>query len=350
MLIQNGTVALLEKPLKKPLFFRNQPTNALKSVVVTLVSNSGIGQAEAPSSLYPEIMLENLYHVLDENVLPLLVGKNISSLENLRELLGMWAEMPLVFAMLEMAWWNLLAAEKNQPLCQTLGADSVSQQLFTPLDRPLPDAEGFYVADDFMNELATLVEKGYVHLELKIRPGWDLAMVRYVRQDFPELSFHLDVEGQMSPQQNDTLLQFRDFFPYMIEQPFAFDNLTDHADLQEMLTCPVCLDESITSPNVARSAIRWNACKCVKIHPLRVGGFAAAKEIVELCRDAHVGCWISSPLQTAVGMNHCLALSCLDGFTGPFEYYDPETYFQDPGTAPWPSTERDEENTLRIRF
>ena len=40
----------------------------------------------------------------------------------------------------------------------------------------------------------------------------------------------------------------------MIEQPLAYDDLVDHAELQKELQTPICLDESITS--VRRAAKR----------------------------------------------------------------------------------------------
>ena len=41
----------------------------------------------------------------------------------------------------------------------------------------------------------------------------------------------------------------------MIEQPLAWDDLVDHATLQKRLQTPLCLDESIRSPDDARRAL-----------------------------------------------------------------------------------------------
>ena len=47
----------------------------------------------------------------------------------------------------------------------------------------------------------------------------------------------------------------------MIEQPLMHDNLVDHATFQAQVGTPICLDESITSPDKARKAIQIGACR-----------------------------------------------------------------------------------------
>lgn len=349
MKITSVEVAMVRIPLVTPIFYRKQLISTLESLILTLRSENGMGQAEASGTVLPQIHLPALAQVLETQVVPRLVGKVVSNAgESLRECLGVFAENRVIFGLAEMAWWNLDAAEKGISTIENLGLEPVSQQVFTSLDHPVPNAEGLYEIDTFLERIAKTREEGYVHWELKVRPGWDLPMVRFVRQEFPDLSFHIDVEGGMTPEQTDILLQMRDFFPRMIEQPYEADAWRDLAELQELLPV-VCLDESITSQNVARTAVEWNVSRCLKVNPLRVGGFAAAKEIVAYCRESKVECWISSPLQTAVGVHNTLAISCLDGVTGPFEYYAPQTYFDDSySSADYPPLTHDEEGNLRI--
>lgn len=349
MKIVSMDVSIVRIPLVTPVFYRKKMISTLESLILTLHSENGVGQAEASGMVLPQIHLPTLAQLLENQVAPQLKGKVVSNTkESLRECLGMFAENQVIFGLVEMAWWNLDAMEKNVSTIENLGLEPVSQQVFTALDHPVANADGFYEIDAFLKRIAKTREEGYVHWELKVRPGWDLPMVRLVRQEFPNLSFHIDMEEGMTPEHLDILLQMRDFFPRMVEQPYEADAWRDLAELQSLLPA-VCLDESITSLNMARVAVEWNVARCFKVNPLRVGGFAATKEIVTYCRESNVECWISSPLQTSVGVRNTLAVSCLEGVTGPFEYYAPETYFGDShfGTD-YPLLTQDEEGNLRI--
>ncbi|MBO5438764.1 MAG: hypothetical protein J6A23_13975, partial [Thermoguttaceae bacterium] len=70
-----------------------------------------------------------------------------------------------------------------------------------------------------------------------------------------------------------------------------------------------------------------------------------------ICREEGIDCWISSPLSTGVGVRANLALSSLDGFTGPFEYHDLNDFFAQEhldGLELPPEILLDEDKTLRI--
>ncbi len=58
----------------------------------------------------------------------------------------------------------------------------------------------------------------------------------------------------------------------MIEQPLAYDDLVDHAELQRRLRTPICLDESVPSLAAARAALALGSGRIVNIKPARVGG------------------------------------------------------------------------------
>ena len=67
------------------------------------------------------------------------------------------------------------------------------------------------------------------------------------------------------------LKKLHQFHLAMIEQPLQHDDLINHAELQSKIGTPVCLDESITTPEQAQQAIRIKACKYINIKYGRVG-------------------------------------------------------------------------------
>ena len=90
---------------------------------------------------------------------------------------------------------------------------------------------------------------------MKIKPGWDVAVVREVRRRFPEILLMCDANSAYSLADLDRLKALDDFDLLMIEQPLAWNDILDHVQLQEVLRTPICLDESILDGEDARKAI-----------------------------------------------------------------------------------------------
>ncbi len=351
MLIQNAELKLIRLPLLHPVRTPYGELAEFETLIFTLKSASGVGRAELPITLFPDADLTYFASVLEKEIIPAIENQSVSDTATIRKLLGKWSRNPTLYALVEMAWFDLQAVEKNQSLTQILGGETVSQQVFTSEDEPELTEAGVPDADAFLDRIKKRFQDGYVHLELKIRPGWDIAMVRTVRQENPSASFHLDFEGALGVANYDTIFQLRDFFPYMLEQPFAVTELVEDAELQQLVSCPVALDESVTSPGMVAAALRLGSARLIRINPLRCGGYENAREILAMCREAEIDCWISSPLSSGIAVRANLAFSCLDGFTGPFEYYDLTEYFSSESLAQLelpPTLMLDEENTLRI--
>jgi O-succinylbenzoate synthase len=114
----------------------------------------------------------------------------------------------------------------------------------------------------------------------------------------------------------------------MIEQPLGWDDLVDHAALQKRLRTPLCLDESIRSPEDARRALELGACRVVNIKAGRVGGFAGAVAVHDVCRAAGVPVWCGGMVESGIGRLANVHLQTLPGFTLPGDtsaggrYYD----------------------------
>ena len=114
-------------------------------------------------------------------------------------------------------------------------------------------------------------------------------MVAAVRGAFPG-PLHIDCNGAYTLKDAPLFRELDRYGLAMIEQPLAHDDLIDHAALQQQISTPLCLDESITSPDKARKAIAIGACRWINIKPARVGGLTNALRIHDLARDAGVPC------------------------------------------------------------
>jgi O-succinylbenzoate synthase len=113
------------------------------------------------------------------------------------------------------------------------------------------------------------------------------------------------------------LKQLDEFYLMMIEQPLAHDDIIDHAKLQPQLETPICLDECIRSAHHARQAIAMKACGIINVKLGRVGGFAEAKRVHDVCEAASIPVWCGGMLESGIGRAHNVALSTLPNFTLP---------------------------------
>ena len=163
---------------------------------------------------------------------------------------------------------------------------------------------------------------------MKIKPGWDVAVVREVRRRFPEILLMCDANSAYSLADLDRLKALDDFDLLMLEQPLAWNDILDHIRLQEALRTPICLDESILDGEDARKAIEAGACRIVNIKLGRVGGYTEALRVHDVCQDRKIPVWCGGMLETGIGRAHNVALSTLGNFRLPGDVSASKRYFR----------------------
>ena len=115
----------------------------------------------------------------------------------------------------------------------------------------------------------------------------------------------------------------------MIEQPLGWDDIVDHAALQKRLETAICLDESIHGADDARRALELGACRIVNVKVGRVGGFAGALAVHDLCRARGVPVWCGGMLESGIGRLANVHLQTLPGFVLPGDTSASARYFEE---------------------
>jgi O-succinylbenzoate synthase len=183
--------------------------------------------------------------------------------------------------------------------------------------------------DELLDRVAAYVTEGYARVKLKIKPGWDIDVVRAVRERWPDLQLQVDANSAYTLRDAPLLRELDQFRLLLIEQPLHHDDIVDHAQLQKQLLTPLCLDESIHSPEHARWALDIDACRVVNIKVGRVGGLTAARHIHDLCSARGVPVWCGGMLETNVGRAANVALAALPNFTLPGDISASARYYQE---------------------
>lgn len=193
---------------------------------------------------------------------------------------------------------------------------------------------------DSITELLDVVrgylEDGYCRVKLKIEPGWDVAPVQAVRDQFGD-DLLLQVDANAAYRRGDIaqLAKLDAFGLALIEQPLDKEDLLGHAQLARRLTTPVCLDESIVSARLAADAIALGACSIVNIKAGRVGGYLEARAVHDVCVANGVPVWCGGMLETGIGRAANLALAAMPGFLLPGDVSATARYYSKDITEPF---------------
>ena len=303
--------------------FGNDET--IESVLVRMWSGDAYGWGEAASWRSPAYSPECAaaqFLISKQFIAPLLLGQDLSTGAQLQDRLAGIKGNYFAKGAFDLAWWDLDARSKGQPLWKLLGG--VHQTVEVGAD--------FGVMENIaqlLDAIQSAGQRGYKRVKLKFRPGWDLPMIEAVRKSFPKMVFHVDCNSAYRLSDLDMLKQLDRYNLAMIEQPLAHDDLVDHAALQARIATPICLDESITSPAKARQAIQIKACRWINIKPGRVGGITGAVAIHDLAKKAGIPCWIGGMLESAVGACHCLALATLPNIHYPSDIFPTDRFYKE---------------------
>src|SRR3979411_2397668 len=111
------------------------------------------------------------------------------------------------------------------------------------------------------------LDQGYRRVKLKIKPGWDVEPVRAVRERFGDIPLQVDANTAYSLSDAALLAQLDPFDLLLIEQPMPEEQVLAHAELARSVRTPICLDESITSAQLAADASQLGACRLPHTQP-----------------------------------------------------------------------------------
>lgn len=295
---------------------------ACHSVLCRLASGSLDAWSESAPLAAPCYSPEwagGIFAVAKEWLAPALIGRDITSGEQLQETLSVYKGNPFAKALFDIAWWNLDARRQSVPLHRALGATR----------DVVPVGADFGVTDsidELLEQVGRAIDARFPRVKLKFRPGWDLPMLRAVRRAYPTATIHIDCNSGYRYSDLPLFRQIDEFQLAMIEQPLSHDDLVDHAKLQAQIATPVCLDESISHPRHAEQALALASCRYVNIKPGRVGGLTNAVKIHNLCQSAGIPCWVGGMLESGTGAAICASLAMLDDFTYPADIF-PSTRF-----------------------
>jgi O-succinylbenzoate synthase len=324
MKIERVELHHVDMPLVHPFetSFGREITRPCILVAVQSEGLTGWGECTAHSGpWYSSETIGTAWHVLCDFLIPELLGQEVESPADVVAHFQRVRGHPMARAGLENAVWDTLAQAQGVSLSEMLGGerDTVAVGVSVGIEPTL---------DELLERVAAHMAEGYARIKLKIKPVWDVEVVRAVRERWPDLRLQVDANSAYSLEDAPRLRELDQFDLLLIEQPLHHDDIVDHAQLQKQLRTPLCLDESIHSPEHARWALDIDACRIINIKVGRVGGLTAAKQIHDLCAARGVPVWCGGMLETNVGRAANVALATLPNFTLPGDISASARYYR----------------------
>ncbi|HEV2882299.1 MAG TPA: o-succinylbenzoate synthase [Pyrinomonadaceae bacterium] len=304
-------------------FGRTTERRILLVRVVDTEGTEGWGECTAGEGpFYSEEWTESAWSVIKQYLAPMTVGRGVESAAAVSSLMRPVRGHRMAKAAIETACWDIEARRAGMPLWRLLGGERAEIACGVSIGiQDTPEA--------LMDKIGRELDAGYQRIKIKIKPGWDKGIVERVRAEFPGIQLMVDANSAYTLDDAPLFRQMDEYKLMMVEQPLAYDDMFDHARLQEQIETPVCLDESIRSSEDARKAIELGACRIVNVKLGRVGGHGEAQRVERVCRERNVPVWCGGMLESGIGRAHNIAMATLAGFTLPGDVSASARYWEE---------------------
>ena len=214
------------------------------------------------------------------------------------------AEWPALYFALETALLDL----------QTGGSRILYKNAFSRGKAGIPINGLIWMGDtDFMQEqISKKLNEGYTCLKMKIGGldfGKELEILQSIRERNPAdcLTIRLDANGAFTPQEAYKKLErLAKYEIHSIEQPIKQGQHEQMAQLCAYSPIPIALDEELIG--VQGQDDKTKLLDAIKppyiiLKPTLVGGLAASAEWIELAEQRGIDWWMTSALESNIGLN-----------------------------------------------
>ena len=173
--------------------------------------------------------------------------------------------------------------------------------------------------DEMLRRMEEKLEQGFRCVKLKIGAidfEQELDLVRRIRDRFSrrEVEIRLDANGGFRYDEALYKLELLSQYAQSIEQPIKAGQWAYMAELCRESPIPIALDEELIGVNdreMKSHLLRVIKPAYIVLKPSLHGGMAGCREWIEAARQHDVGSWITSALESNVGLN-AIAQFCSD--------------------------------------
>ncbi len=166
---------------------------------------------------------------------------------------------------------------------------------------------------EFMKaQIGDKLHQGFNCIKMKIGAinfQTELDLLEYIRSQFSSevIELRVDANGAFNPQEAlDKLHQLSEFDLHSIEQPIRQGQYQEMAVLCKKTPLPIALDEELIGVfdvTEKKKLLQTIQPQYIILKPSLIGGFKGTKEWIEIAEELGVGWWITSALESNIGLN-----------------------------------------------
>ena len=156
------------------------------------------------------------------------------------------------------------------------------------------------------------IAQGFTCIKLKIGAidfDKELELLRFIRQNFDEKTIEIRVDANGAFNENEALYkinQITGFKLHSIEQPIQKNHTDTMSVLCKSTNLPIALDEELIgvfSLAEKEQLLQKIRPQYIILKPSFVGGFRGTLEWISIAKKMNIGWWITSALESNVGLN-----------------------------------------------
>ena len=213
-------------------------------------------------------------------------------------------EFPSIQFGVEMAFLSL---ESQNPL-ELFPSDFTSNKKSIPINGLVWMGEPSYMKEQIEQKIA----EGFNCIKLKIGAidfNKELELLQFIRTHFDAktIEIRVDANGGFSPEEAfSKLKQLHKFDLHSIEQPIKQHQIAEMKKLCQETPFPIALDEEligIFSLDDKEQLLIEIKPQYIILKPSLVGGFQGTQEWIALAEKYNIGWWITSALESNIGLN-----------------------------------------------
>jgi o-succinylbenzoate synthase len=295
---------LIKANYKKYILNFKNPSGTSRGILRTketwfiiLTENGKIGVGE--TGLFRGLSIDDISDYEDKLIW---VCNNIDlGLENLLKALY---EFPSIQFGLEQAFLSLNSEDKFE----------LFPSQFTRGEKSIPINGLVWMGEkDFMkNQIKEKLSIGFSCIKMKIGAidfDTEIELLKSIRKEFSpnEIELRVDANGAFNPKDAlEKLKILSELEIHSIEQPIKQGQVNDMSELCAKTPLPIALDEELIgvfSYKEKKKLLKTIQPQYIILKPSLIGGFAGSKEWINLADQTNCGWWITSALESNIGLN-----------------------------------------------
>ena len=166
--------------------------------------------------------------------------------------------------------------------------------------------------DEMYQRIEEKMQQGFRCIKLKIGAidfEKELELLAHIRKHFTseQIELRVDANGAFSPTDAlDKLKRLSEYQLHSIEQPIRAGQWQEMAELCKNTPLPIALDEELIGINNRQQKIELLDTiqpQYIILKPSLHGGIGGSEEWIELAAERGIGSWITSALESNIGLN-----------------------------------------------